>query len=93
MHTTAIYVRTDPEIKAKAQKVAKELGLSLSSLLNGWLRQLIKTKTVTFRAVNEKPSKYLLEMVKKAEQDRKEGKASPKFDNAKDAIAWLHRDA
>lgn len=91
MQTTAIYIKTDPEVKAKAQKVAKELGLSLSSLLNGWLRHLIKTKTVTFSAAHEKPSKYLLKMVKKAEKDRKEGRASPKFDNAEDAIAWLHR--
>lgn len=91
MQTTAIYIKTDPEVKAKAQKVAKELGLSLSSLLNGWLRHLIKTKTVTFSAAYGKPSQYLLKMVKKAEKDRKEGRASPKFDNAKDAIAWLHR--
>ncbi|OGE64970.1 hypothetical protein A3I48_04330 [Candidatus Daviesbacteria bacterium RIFCSPLOWO2_02_FULL_36_7] len=91
MQTAAIYIKTDPKVKAQAQKVAKELGLSLSSLLNSWLRHVIKTKTVTFSAVNEKPSKYLLKMLKKAEKDRKQGKSSPKFENAEDAIAWLHR--
>lgn len=91
MQTTAIYVRTDPEIKAKAQKIAKELGFSLSSLMNGWLRQLIKTKTVTFSVTDEQPSQYLINAIKKARENRKKGLGSPKFDNAKDAIAYLHK--
>lgn len=89
MQTTAIYVRTDPEIKTKAQKVAKELGFSLSSLMNAWLRQLIKTKTITFSTVDETPNVYLKSLMRQAKEDLKAGKASPSFDNAKDAIAYL----
>lgn len=92
MNTTAIYIRTEPKVKAKAQKVAKELGFSLSSLVNAWLRQLIKTKTVNFSAREEEPSEYLIKAIKDAEEALKKGKASPVFDNAKDAIAWLHRN-
>lgn len=91
MNTTAIYIKTDPQIKSKAQQVAKELGFSLSSLVNGWLRQLIKNKTVTFSAQNEIPSKYLIKAIKQAEKDLKRGKASPTFDNAEDAIAYLEK--
>lgn len=92
MNTTAIYIRTEPKVKAKAQKVAKELGFSLSSLVNAWLRQLIKTKRVNFSAQEEEPSEYLIKAIKDAEEALKKGKASPVFDNAKDAIAWLHRN-
>lgn len=92
MNTAAIYIKTEPEVKAKAQKVAKELGFSLSSLLNAWLRHLIKTKTVTFSATDEVPNRHLKQVIRQAEKDWKAGKASPIFDNAEDAIAWLHRD-
>lgn len=50
MSSTAIYIKTKPETKEKAQKVAKELWLSLSVIVNGYLKQFIKTKTVTFSA-------------------------------------------
>lgn len=53
MQTAIIHIRTDPEVKIKAQKIAKELGFSLSSLLNAWLHHLIKTKTVTFSLVDK----------------------------------------
>lgn len=92
MNTTAIYIKTEQETKEKAQQVAKELGLSLSAILNGFLKQFIKTKTVTFSASSEEPSDYLIGLMKKAEKDRKAGKASPIFDNGKDAVAWLHRN-
>ncbi len=89
MNTTAIYIKTDPEIKTKAQKVAKELGFSLSSLMNAWLRQLIKTKTVTFSVEDEIPNEYLIKTIKQAEKDRKAGKASPIFSTGGEAVKWL----
>lgn len=92
MQTSAIYIKTDPEIKSKAQKVAKDLGFSLSSLMNAWLRHLIKTKTVTFSVRDEMPNARTRAILKQAEKNLKEGKHSPIFDNAKDAIAWLHED-
>lgn len=91
MNTAAIYIKTEPKVKKEAQKVAKELGTSLSSLVNGWLKQLIKTKTVTFKPSSEEPSEYLKSAIRKAEKDLKEGKGSPVFDNAKDAIAYLEK--
>lgn len=92
MNTAAIYIKTEPQVKAKAQKVAKELGFSLSSLLNAWLRHLIKTKTITFSTEDEIPNAYLRKVMRQADKNLKEGKHSPIFDNAEDAIAWLHKD-
>lgn len=89
MYTAVINVKTRPEIKTQAKKVAEELGFSLSSLVNAYLRQLIKTKTIVFSAASEEPSDYMIAMLKKVEKEIKEGKVSPSFSNAKDAIAWL----
>lgn len=91
MNTAVIITKTEPEVKIKAQKVAKDLGLSLSSLINAWLRQLIKTKTVTFNASSEEPSDYLKQMIHQSEKDLKEEKASPLFKTGEEAVAWLEK--
>jgi DNA-damage-inducible protein J len=89
MNTAVINIKTNPEVKEQAQRIASELGFSLSSLLNGYMRHLIKTKTVYFSAKSEEPSEYLIEVLKESEADRKAGRVSPSFDKVNDAIAWL----
>jgi addiction module RelB/DinJ family antitoxin len=90
MNTAGIYIKTQPEVKAKAEKIAKNLGLSLNSLMDAWLRQFVKTKRAPLN-VEEKPSKYLIESIRKSEEQLRKGETSPAFDNAKDAIAWLEK--
>ena len=36
------------------------------------------------------PADYAIKALKASERDMKAGRVSPAFDNAKDAIAWLH---
>lgn len=88
MNTAIINVRTEPHIKEQAQETAENLGISLSSLINGFLRQLVKTKSVHF-TVTEKPSQYLLDSIKQAKKERLRGKASPIFDSTKEEMQWL----
>lgn len=88
MHTAVIITKTEPQVKIKAQKVAKDLGLTLSSLINAWLRQLIKTKTVVFSASDEKPTQYLLDALKESRKDIKAGRVVS-FTTANDAIDYL----
>ncbi len=90
MKTAVINIKTDPKVKAGAQKIASELGFSLSSLINGYLRQLMKTKSVSFSLISEEPSEYLIKAIREAEEDRQAGRVSPSFDNAKEATAWLN---
>lgn len=88
MNTAVITVKTPADIKIQAQDAAKELGFSLSSLINAYLRQLIKTKTVHFSL--EEPTPYLLESLQASKRDVEHGYVSPGFTNVDDAIAWLH---
>ena len=46
-----INIKTDQEVKENAQKLAKELGLSLSDVLNASLRNFIRTREVYFSAI------------------------------------------
>ena len=45
---TVINIKTNREIKESAQKTAKELGLSLSAVINAYLRQFVRNKEVHF---------------------------------------------
>lgn len=88
MNTSVINIKTDPEIKANAQRVASNLGFSLSSLINGYLKQLVKTKTAHFSLNENNPSEYMLNALKESERDIKMGR-SRKFASSKAAISFL----
>ena len=88
LNTTVINIKTDSKVKKEAQKVAADLGLSLSGVINGFLKQFIRTKTVIFTLDESLPSKYLLDSVKSAAEDRKKGETHA-FKNNKAAIDFL----
>lgn len=91
MNTSAIYVKTESETKTKAQKVARELGLSLSAVVNGFLKQFIQTRTVTFGEQEEIPNAYLQHVMKKSEENYKKGNTSPAFKTGEEAVSWLEK--
>lgn len=45
---TVIHIRADKEVKENAVKAAKDLGLSLSDVINAALRNFIRTREVIF---------------------------------------------
>jgi antitoxin component of RelBE/YafQ-DinJ toxin-antitoxin module len=90
MNTAMITIKTDPQIKKKAQKAARNLGFSLSSLVNAYLRHFLHTKTVFFSENYEQPSDYLLAALKESESARKRGDFYS-FDNPKDALRFLDK--
>lgn len=90
MNTAVIITKTEPKVKKQAQAIAKELGMSLSTLINTYLRQVVRTKKVELD-LGEEPSPYLVKILKQAEKNIKEGKGSPAFDNVDDALDWLHK--
>lgn len=66
-------MKTERGLKEKAQKIAKELGLSLGTLLNALLKQFVRDKEV-FLSINGKPSKELLRSIHKANLELKKSK-------------------
>ena len=85
-----INIKADKEVKEKAQKIAHDLGMPLSTVINAYLRQFIRTKEVHFSMEGElKPvAKRRLDRLTK---EAREGKnLSPAFSNTEDAIDYLH---
>ncbi|MEK7611158.1 MAG: type II toxin-antitoxin system RelB/DinJ family antitoxin [Patescibacteria group bacterium] len=72
--TAIINIKTEPQVKIRARKLADDLGLSLSGLINAYLKQVIRTKTVTFSASDEEPTEYLLQMLAESRRDIKAGR-------------------
>jgi len=101
MKTAVVNFKTTPKIKTNAQKYAQEKGISLSALLNQFMADVseikhsqaqLKKDAIALAKIDtnaEEPSDWLINELKEAEKDSKEGRVSPAFDNADDAIAWL----
>lgn len=87
---TLINIKADREVKKRAQKVAAELGIPLSTIINAYLKQFIQTKEVHFYTegrLKAAVKKRLDRLVK----DAREGKnLSPVFESAEKAIQYLH---
>lgn len=89
MNTTTIHIKTDIKTRDDARKIAQGFGFSLTSLVNTLLKHIVRTKRLTL-TLDETPNQYMIESLKKSEEDVKAGRVSPGFTNAKDAIAWLN---
>ena len=48
MAKTILNVKTDKDVKEGAQRIAKELGLPLSTVVNAFLKQFVKDRAVLF---------------------------------------------
>ena len=87
---TVLNIKTDVEVKKRAQEVARSIGLPLSTVVNAYLKEFIQKRQVTFSAepqVRPEVEKMLLQ----ASKDYKEGKnIYGPFDNVKDLMKSLN---
>jgi len=67
---TVIHIKSDKEVKENAQKAAKELGLTLSDVINASLRNFIRTREVIF-SHTPRMTPELEKIIAKVEKDIK----------------------
>jgi addiction module RelB/DinJ family antitoxin len=68
MDKTILNIKTDKKVKEEAQKVARELGLPLGTIINAYLRDLVREKRVLF-SVPPAPNKRLQVLLKKIQNN------------------------
>jgi addiction module RelB/DinJ family antitoxin len=85
---TQVNLKIDNSVKKQAQKMAEELGLSLSAVVNATLKQFARTGELELSSA-PKMTSHLEEIVLEARKDFLEGKTSGPFDNADDLIKHL----
>lgn len=87
---TVLNVKTDKLTKDRARKVAKEIGLPLSTVVTGLLNEFIATKEVRFSAPYQMSPK-LERLLARVEKDLKTGKnISGPFWSDKEMLDYLH---
>lgn len=75
--TATINVRTDPKTKKEAEKLFSDFGLSMTSAVNVFLKQVVREKRIPFEIGYESPNSVTAKVL----SDVEEGKnLSPAFD-------------
>ena len=86
---TMINVKADTEVKKGAQKIAEDLGLTLSAIINSYLKQLIRNKSIYLSTIPQMTPE-LEELIGRAREDyKKKRNISPIFSNPKDMDRYL----
>lgn len=86
---TQVNLKIDSSIKKKAQKRAKELGLSLSSVVNATLGQFARTGELELSTA-PRMTAYLEELVSDARLEYLKGKTSGPFQTTDDLMKHLN---
>ena len=90
--TSAINVQVNKKDKEQATNILKDLGLNMSTAINIFVKQIIKTNGLPFEVTNPKPSKELLEAIQEGE-DILNGKVkAKKYHSVKELIGDLENE-
>jgi antitoxin component of RelBE/YafQ-DinJ toxin-antitoxin module len=86
-------LRMDEITRRELKAFAAQLGIPATSLVNGSIRQMLRSRRVNFTAPLE-PTPYLEEILRKADSDIKAGKnLSPVFDSVDEMFEHLETTA
>lgn len=64
---SAINVNVNSEIKKEATDIFNDMGISMSTAINMFLSQVVRTKSVPFELLSPKPSRRLRKALKEAD--------------------------
>jgi len=87
MKTSVLNIKIDPKLKHEAQKVADQLGFSLSAIINASLKNLARSKTVSYSLLE--PTPLLKNAINSARKDRALGKSVGHFRSSSEMMKSL----
>ena len=70
--TSAINIQVDSDTKKQATDILNNLGLSMSTAINIFLKQVIKRDGIPFEIVNNKPNEEMLKAVQEVKEMKDE---------------------
>ena len=86
-----VNVRIDESIKAGAEAVFSELGLTPSTAINLFYKQVIRTQSIPFPIKLCKPKRKTIRAIKEAEKIEKSPNKYKKFDTVEELIIELKK--
>ena len=57
---TSLLIKTKKSLKIEAQKVAEDMGIPLTTVINSFLKQFVREKEITLSANTYTPTPYLV---------------------------------
>ena len=89
MAKTVLNIKTDREVKEEAQKIARELGVPLSIVVNAYLKEFVREREVHL-SLTPRMSPRLEKLLAGVERDIKGGRnLSPVFSSGRAMNAYL----
>ncbi len=88
MSKVVINFKVDQEVKDEAQKLAQELGVPLSVIVNSQLKQLLRTRRIELDATPTM-TPALEAILAEVEKDRKAGRNITRTNSLTDALKHL----
>ena len=79
-------VRIDENLKKQAEIVFEEVGLTTSSAINIFFKQVVRTNSIPFELVADVPNKATRKAIKEAEIIAKSGQGYSDMDSLKKAL-------
>jgi len=90
---TTLNVKIDAKTKQSLKEFAAEVGVPVSSLVNGTIRQMLRDRKVVFSTALE-PTPYLAKILKETEADIATGQnLSPVFESVDNMFDHLEKTA
>jgi DNA-damage-inducible protein J len=71
MATTNLNIRIDTDLKKQAEELFNELGLNMSTALNVFLRQAVRSNGIPFDLRLDNPNRDTIEALEEVEQMKK----------------------
>ena len=85
-----VNVRIDGNIKADAEAVFSDLGLTPSTAINLFYKQVIKTQSIPFKLKMETPNRKTRKALKEAEKIEKHPDKYKKYDSVEELMEDLN---
>lgn len=89
---TVINIKADKEVKEEAQKLARELGVPLSTVINSFLKQFIREREINLSMV-PRMTPYLEGLIEEAQAEWAAGLTHGPFATTDEALDFLHNHA
>ena len=90
MNTAVINIKTDPKLKKDVKQVAHELGLPVGTIINAYMRDLVRERRVVFStppALNRRTQRLL----RSIDRDIHAGKNADGPFSPQEAVEYLKR--
>lgn len=91
-NTTNLNVRVDSTLKQESDMLFKDLGLNMSTAINMFLTQCVKTASIPFKIEQPKPSKELKRALKEADYMMKPPEKFKGYNNIEELFEALDTD-